>query len=154
MDKKQIEQIILSLLPDPYKIQIGTISIVDLSHNYKIPYEHQSNVRNVTVKLKESAYLPSGGTFVLCKQFDDKLYLTSQDLVISILSVDPGIQDALLKEVRRQFVPASSFGCCSRYHDCSDQKKCVHPNPFYSFGCTYRQRIESGHIYFGVNRNV
>ncbi len=48
----------------------------------------------------------------------------------------------------------SSFGCCYRYLQCSDAKKCVHPNKLYSTACTYRYHLEHGHIFYGVNRNI
>lgn len=49
---------------------------------------------------------------------------------------------------------ASSFGCCSRFNDCSDAKKCIHVNKLYSKACIYRQNLEAGKIYYGKNRNI
>lgn len=46
------------------------------------------------------------------------------------------------------------FGCCSRFIECSDAKKCIHPNKVHSKGCMYRQNLESGRIFFGKNKNV
>lgn len=44
---------------------------------------------------------------------------------------------------------ADSFGCCSRFNECSDAKKCIHPNRLYSTACTYRRHLEAGEIFYG-----
>ena len=49
---------------------------------------------------------------------------------------------------------AGRFGCCSHYNECSDAKKCVHPNKLYSRACFYREHLEKGEIFYGKNRNV
>lgn len=41
-----------------------------------------------------------------------------------------------------------TFGCCSKYMECSKQKECLHENKLYSTGCMYRKKIENGVIYF------
>lgn len=45
------------------------------------------------------------------------------------------------------------FGCCSRYEECSNNKKCIHPDTLYSQGCLYRKNLESGKIFYGINAN-
>ncbi len=49
---------------------------------------------------------------------------------------------------------SSSFGCCSRFIECSDAKRCVHENKIYSMGCKYRRNLEAGKIFYGKNKNV
>lgn len=49
---------------------------------------------------------------------------------------------------------ADMFGCCSHFIECSDAKKCVHPNKLYSRACWYRIKLEQGRILYGKNRNV
>lgn len=49
---------------------------------------------------------------------------------------------------------AASFGCCSRFLECSDAKTCVHENKLYSKACIYRGNLEAGRIFYGKNRNV
>lgn len=49
---------------------------------------------------------------------------------------------------------ASSFGCCSLFEECSDAKRCIHPNRLYSTACAYRHNLESGRIFYGKNRNI
>lgn len=49
---------------------------------------------------------------------------------------------------------AAAFGCCSRFNECSDAKKCVHVNKLYSKACSYRGHLDAGRIFYGKNRNV
>ena len=46
------------------------------------------------------------------------------------------------------------FGCCEKYIECSDAKKCLHPDKLYSRVCIYRKNLESGRIFYGKNKNV
>ena len=45
------------------------------------------------------------------------------------------------------------FGCCDLYVQCSDAKKCLHRDQSYARNCWYRVNLESGHIFYGVNKN-
>lgn len=49
---------------------------------------------------------------------------------------------------------ASSFGCCSLFEECSDAKRCIHPNRLYSTACAYRHNLENGRIFYGKNKNI
>lgn len=46
------------------------------------------------------------------------------------------------------------WDCCSRYMECSDAKRCIHPDPSQALKCGYRKILASGKIYYGENRNV
>lgn len=46
------------------------------------------------------------------------------------------------------------WDCCSRYMECSDAKKCVHPDKVFALDCGYRKILDSGRIFYGDNRNV
>lgn len=48
----------------------------------------------------------------------------------------------------------SAFGCCDRYKECSDAKKCVHDNRLYALGCAYYRNLRAGRIFYGKNRNI
>lgn len=49
---------------------------------------------------------------------------------------------------------ASTFGCCSKFNECSDAKHCVHENRLYSMACSYRKHLDEGRIFYGKNRNI
>lgn len=59
-----------------------------------------------------------------------------------------------IKYCYSNYPASSSFGCCSRFKECSDKKFCVHPNKLYSKGCKYRMHLEEGRIFYGKNKNV
>lgn len=48
----------------------------------------------------------------------------------------------------------TSFGCCSKYIDCSDVKKCLHDDQLYSTACQYRKNLELGNIFYGKSKNI
>ena len=48
-----------------------------------------------------------------------------------------------------------SFGCCSRYVECSDNKRCVHTDILYaSSACMYKKNLDNGKIFYGINKNI
>ena len=52
------------------------------------------------------------------------------------------------------YEPTWIFGCCSKYEQCSDARKCVHDYKLYAKGCQYRKNLENGLIFYGENKNV
>ena len=52
------------------------------------------------------------------------------------------------------FEPSDKFGCCSKYIECSNAKKCLHENLFYAKACFYRKNLESGKIFYGENKTI
>ena len=141
-----------SLLSPAFCTQIREITFSPFSSKYKLKAANKAQVYNVIVSLCESAYYPTGSNFTLCKCFDDYLYFSSTQAAIKI--TDPTASKALTAEIETIFSTTSSFGCCSKYEQCSDEKKCIHENPFYSYGCIYRKNLSSGKIFYGKNKNV
>lgn len=47
-----------------------------------------------------------------------------------------------------------SFGCCHKYVECSDAKKCLHVDSAYATACMYRKSLENGRIFYGKNKNI
>lgn len=54
----------------------------------------------------------------------------------------------LIFDYVNNFEPSEKFGCCHRYKECSEAKKCLHPDQFYSKACWYRKNLESGKIFY------
>ena len=48
----------------------------------------------------------------------------------------------------------TSFGCCSRFIECSDARKCTNPKPLFALGCAYKDNLENGRIFYGQNPTV
>ena len=49
---------------------------------------------------------------------------------------------------------SKEFDCCSRFEECSNAKKCIHPNSDFAAGCGYRKIMKKGRIFYGQNRNT
>ena len=103
---------------------------------------------------------PPDGAIVkeLAKDGEDgeAVEVTGYDVYLSLYD---GTTSAYLKHVIRYkmetFSPSmASFGCCDKYVQCSDAKKCLHTNPFYYRSCQYRQNLLAGKIFYGKNKNV
>ncbi len=47
-----------------------------------------------------------------------------------------------------------TFACCNDFNRCSDAGRCIHQDEVFYNGCTYRQNLEQGKIFFGQNRNI
>lgn len=52
------------------------------------------------------------------------------------------------------YVPTERFGCCHRYVECSDAKKCIAPDKIHAKGCIYKDNLEKGKIFYGKNKNI
>lgn len=64
------------------------------------------------------------------------------------------IEAAILYRLSVYRTAEPTFGCCSKFEECSDAKKCVHENKLYSTACTYRTSLEANRIFYGKNRNI
>ena len=62
--------------------------------------------------------------------------------------------NTLINYTLLSYRPSERFGCCGRYIDCSDNNKCTHPNKLYARACQYRENLENGLIFYGVNKNI
>ena len=67
-----------------------------------------------------------------------------------ILRYVPILRDVLDRICRKH----RDFGCCGRYEECSNEKRCVHPDPKYALGCWYHKNLLDGKIFYGKNRNI
>lgn len=63
------------------------------------------------------------------------------------------VREHVLYTLARYVSKASRFGCCSKFEECSDAKKCVHENKLYSKACMYRSHLDAGRIFYGKNKN-
>ncbi len=68
----------------------------------------------------------------------------------------PTFSSFIIKNTLDAFMSSggSAFGCCDRYKECSDAKKCVHSNRLYALGCAYYRNLRAGRIFYGKNRNI
>ena len=47
-----------------------------------------------------------------------------------------------------------SFGCCSRFVECSDARQCTCPDRLKAYGCMYRKNLLSDRVFYGKNATI
>lgn len=62
----------------------------------------------------------------------------------------PLLMECVRQALKNYSPKASSFACCSRYEECSDEGRCIHENKLYSKACQYRKNLEKGQIFYGI----
>lgn len=65
--------------------------------------------------------------------------------------------DYELKEIYKYLYsnePVDTYGCCSRYIECSNALKCTNPDKKLARGCQYKSNLEAGKIFYGKNKNI
>lgn len=115
---------------------------------------------NITVaivkKSGKSLYIKFSKRFQ--KLFDDYNIsyssIESENFIrLDSLQIHSAMHEVAFSKIIEQIVLSSfnfaSFGCCSRYKECSKQKKCIHPDYFYaSASCQYKKHLEAGQIFY------
>lgn len=69
-------------------------------------------------------------------------------------SIDNVKLTPIIQQIIEDLFINTPFGCCDKYINCSDEKKCIHEDPVYAMACYYRKNLLSGKIFYGKNRNV
>ena len=69
-----------------------------------------------------------------------------------ITTLDDAIGNIFDYEIKRTH--GDLFGCCSKYVQCSDSKKCVHEDFLLSLGCQYRINLLEDRVFYGKNKNM
>ena len=163
-----------------FKIKIKSlikVCIDDLARNNvffdsaKNRYELKSNKDYETIMLCDSAVIrikqsKNNKTLELSKIYIDPFGLqnevrfTKSELNWGKVPFDESVAEQILKNIEAVFKQCymegsvERFGCCSRYNECSDEKKCIHPDIKFAQGCIYKNNLENGRIFYGINRNM
>ncbi len=58
------------------------------------------------------------------------------------------------KRYLRRNLISETFACCNDFMRCSDAGACIHQEDRFFNGCTYRQNLEQGRVFYGPNRNI
>ena len=112
--------------------------------------------------LKEGVH--GGSSIVTFKEEDKLIFMLSEKDEIELPKEGERLKDSIaiskesnaLEELIRNIViyrirnykSSAKFSCCSRFKECSDARKCIHPNRLYATGCTYRKNLENGKIFY------
>lgn len=78
----------------------------------------------------------------------EELLIKGQDISIIPESVFYDMITSTIENTEEKNTNTIPFGCCSRYKECSDAKKCIHPDKERAEHCQYRKNLESGKIFY------
>lgn len=82
------------------------------------------------------------------EQFTNFRFSATKDGVAKFGDFLSKVLDCVIDTIPKQ------FDCCSRYEECSNAKRCIHPKPETALACGYRKIMKKGRIYYGKNRNI
>lgn len=109
----------------------------------------QNNQNYIRISKQYAKFLKDfPGNYTIAKDNNYLLPIAQEKNLDQILVVLSNIFD----DITLSDVP--HFGCCSRYVACSDAKQCVHPDKNISKACGYKKNLDSGKIFYGINKNI
>lgn len=150
------EDIINDIIPAEYR-PLCKVSIKEMKAKLTDDKFKKVNYSTVYISTPNNAYFTPPESAALCRIVENSIYFPQytgeQVYNLQSKTIKEDCKDAVEFTIKRLF-PVSTFGCCSRYNECSDAKKCLHPNLFYALGCTYRSHLESGRVFYGSEKNV
>lgn len=79
-----------------------------------------------------------------------------ENVLMNALSDLENVLKEKMFDIFLNYSTVMAFGCCGRYVQCSDERRCIMHDidPLYARGCQYRANLEAGRIFYGKNRNV
>lgn len=155
MDNVDILSLLKQNIPEQFAVPIHSIFLRDLKTEYTDSVWPRSACTNVVVRLSSSAYILNPIDFTLCKLINGMIYFPTLGSagVFDPNCLPSNFQKILVNRLESSYSP-DSFGCCGLYLQCSNEKRCIHANPYYASGCMYKKNLDAGKIFYGVNRNV
>ena len=153
LDQVTIEKLVKSSFPEEFLPFILKIEVQPLKNKYSDDVVKNVFCSNVVITVKNSSFRLNVGSKVLCKLLPNYIYFPEKKELGLIEPNSPDLRGAIIDRVLTLFLD-EQFDCCGYYLECSNAKKCLHPDPFYSISCTYRKHLINGNIFYGVNKNV
>lgn len=145
------------MIPQRMRDEIASVELVKLDSKQGSGLFMSRECANVVVTLKPTLYYPSEQSAVLCKlitlpksaQTGLVVYFSGRECAFD-LGHRENIEMAqtVLTGTLEGLFPAKTFGCCSRFHECSETGICLHPHPFYALNCMYRKNLNAGKNFY------
>lgn len=127
--------------------------------NYKTIWMCKAAVIRIR-ELKSSIKLDVAKRFLVFFKLENEAVIKKSDINWAIVPFNEEIIKRILDGAKIVFEECYKegavdiFGCCSRYVECSDQNKCIHPDIKIAQGCIYKTSLEKGKIFYGENCNI
>lgn len=125
-------------------------------NNVLLRFTPKKTKKTVEIRYLNNAQLNN----ILCKFPNSRYKDNSMDLYIyiDIQNIDEiNLLKQELLEIHKFFFlneSVDTFGCCSKYVECSDNKKCVCTDLLFRLGCQYKKNLEQGKIFYGKNKTI
>jgi len=109
-------------------------------------------------KSKESVKIELKTRFTKDLDIGNQLKLkTDKDWIVTYYNDD--VIEKILNNVAKVYEKCYSeapdpFGCCSKYLECSDKRRCIQPDRGMVRNCIYKGHLNEGRIFYGKNRNI
>lgn len=139
-----VNSFVISSPMTAYRSDINNVLFARIKVNGKRPYiSFKSKYKYMFDKLDIPTYEVKSDTGYFRIDLDE--FFNS-----SLLQYDFDINDLskILNTIFLDSMSFQSFGCCSKYKECSYAKKCLHSDQLYATACMYRKNLESGHIFY------
>lgn len=148
---------IKELIPQRMREEIAKIELVAMDSKQGSGLFMSRECANVVITLKPSLYYLSEQSAVLCKlvtlpkssQTGLVVYFPGRECAFDLdRRENVEMAMAVMVDVLEDLFPAKAFGCCSRFHECSEVGSCLHPHPFYAASCVYRKNLTAGKNFY------
>jgi len=112
------------------------------------------------VELKKQTRIELPKKIIRILNLQDRAVFTKSSPDWAKFTLDEEMVNKILSNIKEMFLQCykdnseDSFGCCSRYLECSDKKSCIHPDRERARGCMYKTNLDKGLIFYGENRNT
>lgn len=139
-----VTEYVVSKIAEVLVITYGIANVID-SISYRT-FKPQNGYRHYTITYLEKPLLK---LFVIS---DGRILVSKNDKENGISIYSDGFSKLICECF--EDLAQKDIGCCSRYEECSDNKKCVQSIPDIFLHCSYRQNLLSGRIFYGKNKNI
>ena len=131
--------------------EIGNCSSVSFMDSGEVVFQIRIRKKTNYILIPEKyEYMLSSATSISKSKSNPgmiRISIQSYEDILQYASVLCEILDKICRKYR-------DFGCCSRYEECSNAKKCIHPDPKFALACWYRYNLLDGKIFYGENKNI
>lgn len=141
-NKSQVKSLVISSPTTPYRESVNNLVFAKIKAEGKSPFIGFRNAYYLDfLNLKLEPY-KTRSDMEFCRM-NLEFFYQSGSLIKNELSV-------LLNKIFSETMSFPTFGCCSRYNECSNARKCIHPDQMYATACDYRKNLESGKVFYGT----
>ena len=85
---------------------------------------------------------------------DSSNAIRMSEMEFAIASSNPAFP-SIIESIILQSFNFTAFGCCGKYIECSNKKRCLHDDIFYATAsCQYKKHLDKGEIFYGENKTI